>query len=105
MSEILLFALYTMIGIYVYSALNHALAHLRRQVNRSHFLFALLCLLIAAFTLARAAAYQAQTAQALVEMRRWEVMSGSIFLALFPWFIAEFTGIRRPRLLLVICPS
>ena len=99
MSGILLFALYTMIGIYAYSALSHALAYWRRQVNRSHLLFALLCLLIAAFTLARAGAYQAQTAHALVEMRRWEVMSGSLFLILFPWFIAEFTGIRRPRLL------
>jgi PAS domain S-box-containing protein len=100
MSGFLLFALYTMIGIYAYSALSHAIAHLRRQVNRSHLLFALLCLLIAAFTLARAGAYQAQTAQALVELRRWEVMSGSLFLAIFPWFIAEFTGIRRPRLLI-----
>jgi two-component system, LuxR family, sensor kinase FixL len=100
MSGILLFALYTMIGIYAYSALSHAIAHLRRQVNRSHLLFALLCLLIAAFTLARAGAYQAQTAQALVEMRRWEVISGSLFLTIFPWFIAEFTGIRRPRLLI-----
>jgi len=102
MSETLLFALYIMVGIYVYSALNHALAHLRRQAKRYHLFYALLCLLIAAFTLARAAAYQAQTAQALVEMRRWEVMSGSIFLALFPWFIAEFTGIRRPRLLIIL---
>jgi two-component system sensor kinase FixL len=100
MSGFLLFALYTMIGIYAYSALNHALAYLRRQVNHYHVLFALLCLLIAAFTLARAGAYQAQTAQALVELRRWEVMSAGLFLAIFPWFIAEFTGIRRPRLLI-----
>ena len=100
MSGLLLFALYTMIGIYAYSALNHALAYLRRQVNHYHILFALLCLLIAAFTLARAGAYQAQTAQALVELRRWEVMSACLFLAIFPWFIAEFTGIRRQRLLI-----
>lgn len=99
MSGILLTTLYFISGIYAYSASHHGIAVLRRQVNRNHLLFALLCLLAAALTLARAGAYQAQTAQTLVEMRRWEVFAGSVFLSLFPWFIARLTGFR-PRGLL-----
>jgi PAS domain S-box-containing protein len=100
MSGIFLPTLYVISGIYAYSALHHGLSVLRRQVNRNHLLFALLCLLAAALTLARAGAYQAQTAQTLVEMRRWEVLAGSLFLSLFPWFIAKLTGIRPRRLLI-----
>jgi PAS domain S-box-containing protein len=99
MNRILLPTLYAISGIYAYSALQHGLSVLRRQVNRSHLLFALLCLMAAAMTLARAGAYRAQTAQTLVEMRRWEVLAGSLLLSLFPWFIAWLTGVR-PRSLL-----
>lgn len=99
MSGIFLPTLYVISGIYAYSALHHVLSVLRRQLNRIHLLFALLCLLAAALTLARAGAYQAQTAQTLAEMRRWEVLAGSLFLSLFPWFIAKLTGVR-PRGLL-----
>jgi two-component system, LuxR family, sensor kinase FixL len=99
MSGIFLPILYVISGIYGYSALNHGLSVLRRQVSRIHLLFALLCLMAAALTLARAGAYQAQTAQALAEMRRWEILAGSLFLSLFPWFIARLTGFR-PRSLL-----
>lgn len=99
MSGIFLPTLYVISGIYAYSALHHGLSVLRRQVNRSHLLFALLCLMAAAMTLARAGAYRAQTAQTLVEMRRWEVLAGSLFLSLFPWFFAWLTGVR-PRSLL-----
>jgi len=100
MSGILLPVLYAISGIYVYAALNHGLSFLRRQVNPNQAMFALLCLTIAAFTLARAGAYQAKTMQTLVEMRRWEVLAGSIFLSLFPWFIARLTGVR-PHILLI----
>ena len=99
MSGIFLPTLYVISGIYAYSALHHGLSVLRRQVNRIHLLFALLCLLAAALTLARAGAYRAQTAHTLVEMRRWEVLAGSLFLSLFPWFVAKLTGVR-PRSLL-----
>lgn len=102
MSGIFIPTLYVISGIYAYSALNHGLSVLRRQANLNHLLFALLCLLAMAFNLSRAAAYQAQTAQALVEMRRWEVSAGSIFLSIFPWLIANYTGIRPRRLLLVL---
>jgi PAS domain S-box-containing protein len=102
MSGIFLPALYVIIGIYAYSALNHGLSVLRRQASLNHLLFALLCLLAMAFNLARVEAYQTQTAQALVEMRRWEVLTGSMFLSLFPWFIANYTGIRPRKLLIAL---
>jgi hypothetical protein len=70
MSGVVLPVLYTIIGIYAYAALHHWIAFLRGQVNRNHLLFGLLCLLAAGLTLARAGAYQAQTAQTLVETRR-----------------------------------
>jgi len=99
MNRIFLPTLYVISGIYAYSALQHGLSVLRRQVNRSHLLFALLCLMAAAMTLTRAGAYRAQTVQTLVEMRRWEVLAGSLFLLLFPWFVGWLTGFR-PRGLL-----
>jgi PAS domain S-box-containing protein len=99
MKGIFLPALYAISGVYAYAALNHSLSYLRRQVSSNHLFFALLCLLAMAFNLSRAEAYQVQTAQALVEMRRWEVSSGSMFLILFPWFIAGYSGIRSRWLL------
>ena len=100
MSGILIPTLYAMSGVCAYAALHQGLAVLRRRVNRIHLLFAVLCLLVTAFILVKAGAYQAQTPQELVVLRRWEVSAGCIFFSLFPWFIAEYTGIR-PRKLLV----
>jgi len=102
MNGIFLPVLYIICGVYAYAALHHGLSVWRRQANINHLLFALLCLLAMAFNLSRAAAYQVQTAQALVEMRRWEVTAGSIFLILFPWFVASYTGIRSRWLLYVL---
>lgn len=100
MSGILVPTLYVMSGICAYAALHHELAATRRRVNRIHHLFALLSLVVGAYILARAGAYQAHTAQELVAMRRWEISLVCIFFSLFPWFIAEYTGIRPRKLLL-----
>jgi len=100
MSGILIPTLYAMSGICVFAALHHRFAVFRRRVNHIHLLFALLCLLLAAFILTKAGAYQAETSQALVGMRRWEVSFICLFFSLLPWFIAEYTEIR-PRKLLV----
>ncbi|MDP2827256.1 MAG: ATP-binding protein [Sulfuricellaceae bacterium] len=100
MSGIYVTALYVMSGVCAFAALHHGLAVLRRRVNRIHLLFALLALAIMGLVLARAGAYQAQTAEALVAMRKWEVAAVCVFFSLFPWFIAEYTGIRPRKLLL-----
>ncbi len=89
-----------MSGVCAFAALHHGLAVMqRRRGNRIHLLFALLSVLIMAMILAKAGAYQAQTAQALVVLRKWEVSAICLFFVLFPWFIAEFTGVRPRKLL------
>ena len=100
MSGIFVTTLYVMSGVCAFAALHHGLAVLRRRVNRIHLLFALLSLAIMGMVLARAGAYQAQTAEALVAMRKWEVATVSFFFSLFPWFIAEYTGIRPRKFML-----
>lgn len=100
MSGIFIPTLYAMSGVCAFAALHHGLAVMRRRVYHPHLLFAFLCLLATAFILAKAGAYQAETAQELVALRRWEISAACIFFSLFPWFIAEYTGIR-PRKLLV----
>jgi len=93
-------ALTIMSGICAFAALHHGLAAVRRRVNRIHLLFALLSLAIMGLVLARAGAYQAQTVATLVMLRKWEVSSVCLFFAIFPWFIADYTGIRPRKLLL-----
>jgi PAS domain S-box-containing protein len=100
MSGILIPTLYAMSGVCAFAAMHHGLAVMRRRVYRVHLLFAMLSLLIMALILAKAGAYQAQTAQELVALRKWEVSTICLFFVLFPWFIAEYTNIRPRKLLL-----
>ncbi len=101
MNAILVPVLYGVSGICAYAALHHGLIAQRRPVQRSHLLFALLCLMVALYVIAKAGAYRADSAQALVALRRWEVSFGLSFFAIFPWFVADYTGVR-PRGLLAI---
>ncbi len=73
---------------------------MHRRANRIHIQFAVLSLFILVLVLAKAGAYQAQTAEALVSLRKLEVSAISLLFALFPWFIAEYTGIRPRKPLL-----
>src|SRR5574340_268414 len=99
MSGILVPTLHVMSGVCAFAALHHSLAVMRRRVNCIHLLFAALSLSITALILAKAAAYQAQTVQELVALRKWEISAVCLFFALFPWFIAEYTGVRPRRFL------
>jgi two-component system, LuxR family, sensor kinase FixL len=89
-----------MSGACAFAALHHWLALKQRRMQHIHLLFAVLCLSIMAMILARAGAYQAQTVQALIALRKWEISAVCLFFMIFPWFIAEYTNIR-PRKLLV----
>ncbi len=100
MSAILVPTLYVLSGVCAYTALHHGLAVMRQRVSLTHLLFALVSLLVAAHILAKAAAYSTETAEALVAMRRLEVSLALMLFSIFPWFVAEFTGIRRPRILI-----
>jgi two-component system sensor kinase FixL len=91
--------LYGLAGVCCYAGLHHLLVASRRPVRRTHLLFALLCFAVAFHVIAKAGAYQADSAQALVALRRWEASWALVFFALLPWFVAEYTRIR-PRALL-----
>ena len=99
MNGILVPVLYGLSGICVYGALHHMLIAWHRPVDRTHLLFALTCIALSLYVVAKASAYGAATAPALVTMRRWEFSFAFAFLAIFPWFIAEYTALR-PRWLL-----
>ena len=99
MSAIFVPTLHVMSGVCAFAALHHGLAVMRRRVNRTHLLFAGLSLLMMALILAKAGAYQAQTAQELVVLRKQEISAVSLLFMLFPWFLAEFTDVRPRKLL------
>jgi PAS domain S-box-containing protein len=99
MNGILVPVLYCLSGICAYAALHHWLVAWRRPVERTHLLFAVMCLAVALYTVAKAGGYRADTAQTLVTMRRWDYSFALIVLSVLPWFIAEYTALR-PRWLL-----
>jgi PAS domain S-box-containing protein len=99
MSGFIIPTLYAMSGACAFAALSHGHVALRQRLNRRHLLFALLSLLVMALALVKAGAYQAETAQELVALLRWEHSVVFVFLSLFSWFVAEYTGIRPRKLL------
>ncbi len=100
MSGVLVPTLYVMSGVCAFAALHHGLAVMQRRVSPIHLLFAGLSLTIMALILAKAGAYQAQTAQDLIALRKWEISAVSLLFMVFPWFVAGYTGVRPRKLLL-----
>lgn len=100
LSTLLVPALYFVSGLCAFAALHHGMAAMQRRANRIHIQFAGLSLFILVLVLTKAGAYQAQTAEALVSLRKLEISAISLLFALFPWFIAEYTDIRPRKLLL-----
>src|SRR5574340_473112 len=105
MSGILVPTLHVMSGVCAFAALHHSLAVMRRRVNRIHLLFAALSLSITALILAKAGAYQAQTVQELVALRKWEVSAVCLFFALFPGSLPNTRGSGRANFWLGWLPS
>ncbi len=99
MSALLVPGLYLMSGVCAFAALHHGLAVMHRRVGRTHLPFAALCGVVMAYILVRAGAYQAQTVEALVVLRKWEVVGVCLVYIILPWFIAGFTGVRPRRFL------
>lgn len=94
MDSILLHALYVLGGVCAYAGLHHAYVGWRHPVDRAHLLFALMCLLIAAYVIAKAGAYDADSAELLVQRRRWELSFAIAVFVAFPWFVREHAGLR-----------
>jgi len=99
MSAILLPTLYGLSGVCAYAGLHHGLIAWRRPVERTHLLFSLLCLAVVWYVLAKAGAYQADSAQEVVARARWMLSAVTVFFALLPWFVGEYTGVRPHWLL------
>jgi PAS domain S-box-containing protein len=99
MNAILVPVLYSLSGVCAYAALHHALVAWRRPMDRTQLLFVGMCVAIGLYIVAKAGAYQTDTAQELVAARRWELSFALVFLAALPWFVAEYTAVR-PRWLL-----
>lgn len=100
MNSLLIPALYVLAGICICSALHHWLIAWQPPVNRTHLLFGLTCFGVALYVIFKTLAYQSDTAETLVEMRR---MEGSIAVAIFvslAWFVADYTDVYPRRFLI-----
>ena len=91
MNGILLPLLFALAGLCAYATLHHAMIGWRSPLQRAHLWFALLCLVMVAYLVAKASAYQADSVRALVEGRRWEATLSLLLFAIFPWFVRTYT--------------
>ena len=96
MSTLLVPALYFVSGLCAFAALHHGIAAMHRRANRVHIQFAGLSLFILVLVLAKAGAYQAQTAEALVGLRKLEVSAISRLFSLSRKPAEPNTVIKRP---------
>jgi PAS domain S-box-containing protein len=99
MNNFLLNTLYMLSGVCACAALHHGFIAWRRPVDRMHLLFAATCLAIALYVIVKALGYQAGTAEAVVEMRRWEVTTATLLFPALAWFVADYTRVRPKRFL------
>ncbi|MDM0035889.1 ATP-binding protein [Variovorax sp. J22P271] len=97
MSGILVSTLCALAGVIAYAALHNGIVGLQRPVHRTHLLFAVLCVTITVYVGAKAGAYGAETAAALVAMRRLELGASMVFAGVLPWFVGAYLHIRRRR--------
>jgi diguanylate cyclase (GGDEF)-like protein len=81
-------------GICLYAVINHLSVALARPYNRTHFLFACLCLAVVFLLSAQIVAYQSQSLSTFISALRWNLTFILILFMLIHWFIAEFTAIR-----------
>lgn len=100
MHNIIVPGVYLLSGICAYAAVTHLGAGVRRPFNRASLLFAALCVLVAVFGISNGLGYQATTIAVAALGLKWSMGTAGLFLIVFPWFIAEHTGIRPQRLLL-----
>ena len=98
MVEALVPALSGLTALAAYAGIRHGVIALRRPLGLMHLLFAALCVAAAAQFVAKISVLGAESAQSLVESRRWEVSAVMVFFAVLPWFVAIYTGSRTRRL-------
>jgi len=86
-------------GICAYAALTHFAAGVRRPQDRTHLLFAGMCVLMSLFGVVHGLGYQAATVADATLALKGGLGIVTLFFILFPWFIAEYTGLHPKRLL------
>lgn len=101
MAPILLATHPLLAGVCLYSAVHHFWVGARRPRHSVHLLFALLSFAVALYVLAKLGAYQAESVDELVTMRRAETGFALLALGVLPWFVAAYTN-ARPSAPLVI---
>ena len=94
MNGILVPVLYVCAGVCLCAALNHWVIAKYLSEKRTHRLFAMVCVGVALYIIAKAGAYRVDTAEALVEMRRLEFYLAVVPLVFLPWFVASYCGVR-----------
>ncbi len=86
-------------GIAAYATVQNLVIGLSRPRSLPHLLFSLLCFESIVFTLFRMASLTASDPASYLLSTRHELSIIALFLATFPWFVAEYTGIRLTSLL------
>lgn len=102
MDSLLLHTLYVLSGVCAYAGFHHAHVGWRHPLDRTHLLFALMCVTIAMYVVAKAGAYESGSAEALVHRRRWELSFAIAFFVAYPWFVREYAGLRSAWMPLVL---
>ena len=100
MNEIIIPGLYLLSGISVYASISHLSFGLQRPFDLTHIMFAGLCLLLVPFAISHILTLQATSVGEYVAALKWTLAMVFLFLTLFLWFIARYTG-KRPLPLLV----
>ncbi|MGD0586280.1 MAG: histidine kinase dimerization/phospho-acceptor domain-containing protein, partial [Oryzomonas sp.] len=83
-------------GISAYTAIQHCALAQHRPQRRLHFLFAAISFLMALFALSSIRTFQQTAVVPNFEALRLNLGIYTVYIALWPWFIAEYTGVR-PR--------
>ncbi len=92
MNGLLVPVLYGLAGLCSYAALHHASLAWQRPVRRANLWFALLSATVAAYVVVKAAAYQSDSWQSVVAVRRWELSLALVIFILLPWFVREYAS-------------
>jgi diguanylate cyclase (GGDEF)-like protein len=100
MNEIIQPTLLVMAGICTYAGINHLSLGLHQRSGDAQLLFAGLCWLMMPFALFHVLILQAANAAEFISALKGNLAVVLLFLGIFPWFIARYTG-KQPLPLLV----
>jgi len=86
-------------GMISYAAIHHYTIDQRPGERRVHLLFAGISLVIVLFILSSVQIFQAQTVNEFIQANRLNLAVYALFIALLPWFFAEYAGLRSRAVL------